>query len=430
MLLNNFDCKNAKPRNKKYRLFDGGGLYLEITPNGQRYWRLKYRIYEKEKRIALGIYPNVSLAEAREKREEQKKLIKDGFDPAFIRDEKKRLVAFQAEQTFELVTREWYKIWSGQWSKRYASDKLYRLERNIFPEIGHIPITKLKAPDVVACLRKIEDRSAHDMAKRALQTIAQVMRYAVQTGRIERSFVPDLRGALIGRKSTPFAAITPDEIPELLKAIEASNEKLFRQTTLCIKLMMLTFVRTRELTEAPWNEFNFEKAEWVIPAERMKMRKAHVVPLSRQALEILNELKTISGKRTYVFPHISNPRKTMSNNTILTALKFMGYKGRMTGHGFRALAMTTIKEKLDYRHEIIDRQLAHLPKSSVDRAYDRAQFLPERREMMQKWADYLDGLSHNVTKEVKWKYATSVMHKYATILGYNNSANVNGYHFS
>lgn len=390
MTLTVFDCKNAKPLNKKYKLYDSGGLYLEVTPNGGRYWHFKFRVHGTEKRLALGPYPEISLSEARNKRDIEKRLLKDGFDPALLRQEKKHLARFQATQTFELVAREWHDVHGKRLSPSYSKEKLSRLERDVFPAIGNVPITKLKAPHILECLRKIEGRNANEMAKRVSQICGQVMRYAVQTGRIEYNFMPDLRGALVGHKSVSFASIEPDELPDLLRAIESNKARLFRQTVLALKLMLLTFVRTGELINASWNEINFERAEWTIPAERMKMRREHIVPLSRQSLDILQELKVLNGKRDYVFPHISNPRKPMSNNTILMALGRLDYKGRMTGHGFRALAMTTIKEKLGYRHEIIDRQLAHVPDNAVDRAYDRAKFLPERHEMMQRWADYID----------------------------------------
>ncbi len=393
MKLTVLKCKNAKPLDKPYKLFDGGGLYLEVLPNGGRYWRLKYRVRGKEKCIALGVYPAVSLQEAREKREKEKKLLQEGFDPMLARREKKQLATFEANQTFELVAKEWHTARYERWTSRHADNILRRLELDVFPEIGSIPITMLSAPHVIACLQKIEKRDAHEMARRASQVCGQVLRYAVQTGRIKHNFIPDLKGALVGRQSVPFAAIEPDEIPALLKALNTNDARLFGQTILATKLMLLTFVRTSELIEAKWDEINFEKAEWIIPAERMKMRRLHVVPLSRQAVKLFEEQRKRSGKRDHVFPSIPRPRKPMSNATILKGLERIGYKGRMTGHGFRALAMTTIKEKLGYRHEVIDRQLAHVPGSKVDRAYDRSKFLPERQKMMQDWADYLDGLA-------------------------------------
>jgi integrase len=387
-------CKNAKPRDKAYKLNDGRGLYLEITPNEGRYWRFKYRLHGKENRISLGTFPDVSLVEAREKHRQELKLLESGVDPSLARKEEKRLASYHAAQTFETVAREWHSQYSVKWSTNHAENILRRLDLNVFPFIGHLPINLIKAPDVVSCLKKIEGRNAHEMAKRCMQICGQVMRFAIQTGRIEYNFMPDLKGCLIGHKPVSFASIEPDELPELLRAIEHNKARLYRQTILAIKLMLLTFVRTSELIEAKWNEFNFEKAEWIIPAERMKMSRVHTVPLSRQSVAILHELKALNPNREFVFPSIPRPRKPMSNNTILMGLSRLGYKHRMTGHGFRALAMSCIKEKLRYRHEVVDRQLAHVPKNAVDKAYDRAMFLTERREMMQRWADYVDMLSN------------------------------------
>lgn len=392
MKLTNLTCKNAKPSDKPYKLFDGGGLYLEVMPNGNRYWRFKYRMHGKENRISLGSFPDVSLTDAREHHRQELKRINDGIDPSLERQKKKRLSSIEAAQTFEAVAREWHSRYTSRWTKRYSESLLRRLEQNVFPDVGNVPVDQLTAPDVVTCLKKIEDRNAHEMAKKCQHLCGQVMRYAVQTGRIKYNFMPDLKGCLVGRSVVSFASITPDELPELLKAIECNKARLYRQTILAIKLMLLTFVRTSELIGAKWDEINIEKAEWVIPAERMKMKKEHIVPLSTQALEILGELKQMNGKREHVFPSIPRPQKPMSNNTILFGLGRLGYKHRMTGHGFRALAMTTIKERLGYRHEVVDRQLAHVPRKSVDKAYDRALFLSERHEMMQEWADYIDKL--------------------------------------
>lgn len=392
MKLTNITCKNSKPSDKPYKLFDGAGLYLEVMPNGNRYWRFKYRMHGKENRISLGSFPDVSLVDARERHRQELKRINEGIDPSLERQKKKRLSSIEAARTFEAVAREWHSRYEARWTKRYSESLLRRLDQNLFPEIGNVPVDQLTAPDVVTCLEKIEARNAHEMAKKCQHLCGQVMRYAVQTGRIKYNFMPDLKGCLVGRSAVSFASITPDELPDLVKVIEHNKARLYRQTILAIKLMLLTFVRTSELIGAKWNEVNFEKAEWVIPAERMKMKREHIVPLSSQALEILSELKQMNGKREHVFPSIPRPRKPMSNNTILFGLGRLGYKYRMTGHGFRALAMTTIKERLGYRHEIVDRQLAHVPKKAVDKAYDRAQFLSERCAMMQHWGDYLHGL--------------------------------------
>lgn len=393
MQLSDFACRNAKPQPRIYKLFDGGGLYLEVMPKGSKNWRLKYRYLGKEKRISFGSYPQVSLLKAREEREAAKKELKNGNDPSALRQQELRLAKYNAQQTFELIAREWHKEYYDRWSEGHAKDILRRLEADVFTQIGRMPISQVTAPVIYSCVKKIEDRGAQELARRALQMIGQVFRYATITGRAQRDLTIEIRGALKKQNKGHYASIKVGQLPDLVKALNANEARLYRQTILSIKLLMLTFVRTRELIEAPWSEFDLEKSVWNIPAERMKMRNPHIVPLSRQAVEMLKELQGINGKRKYILPSISKPNKPMSNNTILKALERMGYGGEMTGHGFRSLAMSAIKEKLNYRHEVIDRQLAHLPRNKVDRAYDRAEFLEERTKMMQDWADYIDSLS-------------------------------------
>lgn len=393
MALTDLACRTAKPKDRAYKLYDGQGLYLEVSPKGGRYWRMKYQLHQKEKRLSFGIYPQVSLLEARQKREAAIELVRQLIDPAITKKEEKRLAAIKAAQTFELVALEWHEHYKNdKWSEGHASDILYRLKKDVFSQIGNYPIDKLTAPILFNCIKKIEDRGAKDMARRALQYCGQILRYAVVTGRAERDFTSDMKGVLKKRTQGHFASIKVEELPTLVKKLNHNEARLFRQTVLAIRLMLLTFVRTKELLEAKWSEFDFEKNEWHIPAERMKMRRPHLVPLSRQAIAILKELEELNGKREFVFPSIPRPRQHMSNGTILMALDRMGYRGKMTGHGFRALAMGTIKEKLRYRHEVIDRQLAHVPANKVDKAYDRAEFLQERKKMMQRWADYIDSL--------------------------------------
>jgi integrase len=272
----------------------------------------------------------------------------------------------------------------------------------MFLEIGNVPVSDITAPRLLAAIRKIESRGAHEVAHRALQTCGQVFRYAIGTGRGERNPAAELKGTdtLMPVKRTHYAALDASELPDFLKALKENEARLYLQTRYAIELLMLTFTRTGELINAKWSEFDLEGRVWTIPEERMKMGKSHIVPLSKQAVEVLKKLQAINGKRDWVFPNQTDSKKAMSNNTILFALSRLGYKGRMTGHGFRALAMSTIKEKLGYRHEVVDRQLAHAPRNKVDAAYDRAKFLPERRKMMQQWADYIDSLAsgQNVIK--------------------------------
>jgi len=393
MPLSNTACKNARPLSRAYRKADGGGLYLEVMPTGSRYWRLKYRFGGKEKRLAFGVYPEVSLALAREKREAARKLLAAGTDPSSAKREHRQRSALNAANTFEVVAREWHKRNFERWTPRHAQEIVHRMELDIFPEIGKRPIAEISPLHVLNALRKIENRGAHEMARRAMQYCAQAFRYAIVTGRTDRNPAADLKGALKPTRHAHYASLEPKELPEFLNALEHNDARLFVQTRLAIRLMMLSFVRTSELIKSTWDEFDLDAAVWSIPAERMKMRKPHIVPLSKQALAIVRELHRLNGTRDWVFASAAKPRQHISNNTILKALERLGYKGRMTGHGFRALAMTTIKEKLNYRHEVVDRQLAHAPRNRVDAAYDRTKFLDERRKMMQEWADYLDALA-------------------------------------
>ena len=393
MSLTDSACKNAKPVEKAYKKADSQGLYLHVMPNGARYWRLKYRFMGKEKTLALGVYPETTLAEAREKRDAARKLLAAGIDPSLEKQKQKQLAAISAETTFEAVACEWHALNTEKWSKNYAADILHRMEADVFPALGAVSISTITAPQLLAVMKQVEKRGALEITRRLLQTCSQVFRYAIVTGRMDRNPAADLKGALKPPKKEHYAALEAKDLPEFIQALERNDARLYQYTRHAIKLMMLTFVRTSELINASWEEFDFEAKQWNIPAERMKMRKPHIVPLSRQALEVLEAQKELTGKWQWIFPNQVRPIKSMSNNTILKALERMGYKGRMTGHGFRALAMSTIKEQLHYRHEVVDRQLAHAQRNSVDAAYDRAKFLGERKKMMQDWADYLDAVA-------------------------------------
>ena len=390
MVLNDLTCKKAKAAEKPYKLSDSQGLYLHIMPNGSKNWRMKYRFQGKEKLLSFGPYPLISLSEARQKRDDAKKLLLEGVDPSRAKKDEEIQARLNAATTFEAVALEWHSNHLDRWSASHGKTLIHRLKTDIFPEIGLRPINEITPPELLEVIRKIEERGAHEIAHRAIQTCGQVFRYGIVTGRTERNPAADLRGALRPVKKGHYAALETDDIPQFLQDLERNDARLYQHTRLAIKLLMLTFVRTSELIGAQWSEFNFAKREWTIPAERMKMRRAHIVPLSKQAVDILNELRVLSGNREHILPSQVNPRKHMSNNTILKALERMGYKGRMTGHGFRALAMSSIKERLGYRHEVVDRQLAHAPANKIDAAYDRAQFLDERHVMMQKWANYLE----------------------------------------
>lgn len=387
------EVETAKPKATTYRLYDGLGLYLEVRPNGKKHWRHKYRYTGKERRLVVGPFPEISLLEAREKRDQARKLLATGIDPITDKKDRRNAILAKAAITFEVVAREWHDTYKDRWTARYRKDIMHRIEMDIFPKIGKLPTADIRPSQLISTLRHIEDRGAHVMAQRALQYCGQILRYAVITERADRDFTPELKGALKPFKRGHYAAIDAEDLPEFLMSFERNEARLYAQTQNAIRLLMLTFVRTGELIGASWNEFNFESKEWVIPAERMKMKRPHIVPLANQTIELLKKQKTLTGKWEWVFPNVAYPKKHMSNNTILGAIRRLGYKGRMTGHGFRALAMSTIKERLGYRHEVVDRQLAHAPANKVDAAYDRAKFLDERKVMMQECADYLDKVS-------------------------------------
>jgi integrase len=399
--------RNAKPDNKPVRLFDAGGLYLEVAPSGGKWWRFAYRFGGKRKLLSLGVYPDVPLASrtekdkqtgkletikgARERRDDARALLAAGIDPSAARKERKREAVARAEGSFEVVAREWYGKQSRTWVASHSRDVLRRLEGNLFPTLGALPIATITAPVLLATARKIEHRGAHDLAHRVLQVASQVFRYGVATGRCERDPAPDLRGALTPHKAKHQAAVTVEELPALLTAIDKYHEIGDKLTGHALRLLALTFVRTSELIGATWSEIDVDGATWIVPAARMKMKSEHVVPLSRQAIEILRDLRAIGGGSRFVFPG-RNPDKPISNNTLLFALYRLGHKGKMTGHGFRAVASTVLNET-GFRADVIERQLAHVERNAVRAAYHRSEYLPERVKMMQQWADMLDALS-------------------------------------
>jgi integrase len=397
MKLNDKLCRNAKPKQKPFKMADGGGLYLLVQPDGAKYWRLKYYYLNKEKLLALGVYPLVGLADARNRRDEAKKLLSGGKDPSAFKKDEKREAIRTAYNTFRSVAFEWHENQLGKWTPKHGANVMKKLEADVFPHIGCRPIAEIDPPELLnSVLRKIEKRGALDVAARVKQICGQIFRYGVATGKCKRDPSADLRGALKIGKTKHYASLDIKEMPKFLSVLEKNDCRLFARTRRAIRLLMLTFTRTTELIHAEWDEFDFEEGIWEIPAERMKMGNPHIVPLSKQAIAVLKEQREETGhiNTPYIFPSQIYPKDPMSNNTVLFAIGRMGYKGLMTGHGFRALAMSTIKERLGYRHEVVDRQLAHAHRSKVDRAYDRAQFLDERTVMMQKWADYLDEVAN------------------------------------
>lgn len=396
--LTDIQPRKAKPRDKPYKLSDGGGMYLLINPDGSKYWRMGYRFAGTERLLAFGKYPEISLADARKARSAARDKINAGVDPSQAKRIEKKNKAAADANTFEAVAREWHANKLETWQQRTAANVLHRLEKDVFPLIGKQPIAEIKAPVMLDVLRQIEKRGALDMAKRQGQVCGQIFRFAIASGKAEDDPVPSLRSALKHSAKGHHAAITPDELPEFIRAFEKIEGRMFMPTKVMFRLMMMTFVRTSELTETPWSEVDLENESWVIDWHRMKMGKKKVNPrkvnhhvfLPRQGWELLRELQTITGGNKYLFPNQRDHKKPATNFGILAALKRMGYSGKMTGHGFRSLAMGVIKERLGYRHEVVDRQLSHASGDTYGEAYDRALFLDERKAMMQQYADYLD----------------------------------------
>lgn len=386
---------NAKPKDKPYKLADEKGMYLLISNTG-KYWRMDYRFDGKRKTLALGIFPDVSLINAREKRDEARKLLAGDppADPSQKRKVEKSERAANQNNTFELWAGKWWQHWSVGKSERHAAYVKRRLESDIYPAIGKKPINDISAYEIVDAVKEIAERGAVDIAKRAHQTIGQVFRYAIAHGReskATRNPAIEIKPSDIieTRKKVNYARVDVSELPNLLRAID--NSKSHPVTRLAVKLMALTFVRTTELIGARWAEFDLDAAQWRLPAERMKMKTPHIVPLSTQAIDLLKSLKELTGYGVMLFPNQNNHTKPMSNNTILKALEVMGYKGRMTGHGFRGLASTALHEQ-GYDHMHIELQLAHQERNETSSAYNHALYLKQRAVMMQKWADYLDEL--------------------------------------
>lgn len=389
-MLTDTEIRNARPGDKTLRLYDTRGLYLEIAPKGGKGWRLKYRIDHKEKRISLGVYPDVSLKVARERRDEARKLIADGVDPSLHRQAKKKATEVKAANSFEVVAREWFGRYSANWAQSHSKTVLRRLERDIFPWLGSRPIAEITAPELLAVIRKVEGRGALETAHRELNICGQVFRYAVATGRAERDPSGDLRGALPPVKTRHLAAITdPSRVGELLRMIDNYQGGLVVRCAL--RLAPLIFVRPGELRHARWEEIDLEGAEWRFIVSKTKTD--HIVPLSRQAITILQELQPLTGRGDYLFPSGRSTQRPMSENAVLAALRALGIdKEEMSGHGFRAMARTLLDEELGVRPELIEQQLAHAVKDPLGRAYNRTKHLKERHLMMQQWADYLDDL--------------------------------------
>jgi integrase len=391
MALNDTKIRNIKPSEKQLKLFDGGGLFLFVTLQGSKLWRLKYRHEGKEKLLAFGAYPEISLADARQRRDEARKQIANGIDPGAVRKAQKQSETAETE-TFEVIAREWYNKFNPMWTPGHATAIKSRLERDLFPWIGKRPIIEIKAPEILTTLRRVEDRGALESAHRIRTIAGQVFRYAVATGRAEHDPSVDLRGALPQPREKHHAAITdPKEVAPLLRALDGYQGHFIVKCAL--RLAPMLFVRPGELRHAEWVEIDLDEAIWNIPGSKMKMKEPHLVPLSKQAVDILRELQPLTGASKYVFPSGRSFARPMSNNAILAALRRMGYdKDTMTPHGFRAMARTILDEVLQVRPDFIEHQLAHAVRDPNGRAYNRTAHLLERRKMMQQWADYLDEL--------------------------------------
>lgn len=389
--------ENAKPKDKPYKLFDGGGLFLLVQPDGRKYWRLKYRFAGKEKLLAIGVFDDkgkhgVTLAQAREEKIKASRLLADGKDPGLERKQEKLTKQNAAASTFKAVAIEWRDKKAISWSASNLDKITWLLDKNLTPWLGARPIADISAPELLQVLRKIEDRGAHETAHRAKQVCGQIFRYAIATGRAERDPAADLKDALAKHKTKHHAAITePKELAVLLRAMDNYSGSLIVRSAL--KMSSLLFVRPGELRHMEWAEVDFEAATWNIPADKMKMKQPHLVPLCLQALELLNELQPLTGRGKYVFPSERGQSRPMSENTVNVALRTLGYDGNtQTAHGFRATARTLLDEILGFRPDYIEHQLAHEVKDPNGRAYNRTAHLPARKDMMQTWANYLDGL--------------------------------------
>jgi integrase len=389
MPLTDIRVRNTKPTDKAYKLADGGGLYIEIKCNGSKLWRLRYRLAGKENVFAIGKYPVVGLAEARVARDAAKKLIRDGIHPSHHRKLERVRQVHEHANTFEAVAREWIAHNAGHWTAKTLQQRQHILERDVFPEVGSLPARQVSPAHVLSIVKKVEKR-APAMAVLVNQAIGAVCRYAMVTLRADIDPTNPLRGSLRPRQVEHHKPLSRDEIPDFIRALEAYPG--YFSNKIALHLMLLTFVRTTEMLEAKWSEFDLGAALWRIPAERMKMREPHNVPLSRQAVELLKKLHALKGNGEYLFPNRSNLHKPVSRGVLWKAVASMGYQGHFSPHGIRATASTILNE-LGFRPDVIERQLAHTERNKVRASYNRAEYLEERRVMMQQWADLIDDMT-------------------------------------
>lgn len=393
MTLTDTKIRTFKIPDKPTKLADGGGLFLYVTPAGKKYWRMNYYIDRKAKALSFGEYPGITLQRAREKRMEARRLLDEGIDPGALKKAAKEAERAEITEAFRNVAKEWHETRTGDFTEKHRGTVMFRLEKYVFPILGDKHINRIEPQDVLALVRPIDQQGHNETARRLLQIIAQVYRYALIIGRAERNPANDLSGALRPRRVTHRAAVTePKKVGQLLRNID--NYEGYFPIICSLRLAPLVFVRPTELRAAVWSEFNLEEREWRIPAARTKMKQMHIVPLSTQAMQILEELHPYSGTSKYLFPSIRSDVKPISNVTMLDALRRMGYaQDEMCTHGFRSIASTLLNE-LGYNRDWIERQLAHGERNDVRAAYNYAEYLPQRRKMMQEWADYLDTLKN------------------------------------
>ncbi|MHA7844724.1 tyrosine-type recombinase/integrase [Serratia sp. D1N4] len=390
MPLTDIKVKTAKPMEKAYKLADGGGMYLLVKPNGSKYWRLKYRFAGKEKMLSIGVYPDVSLADAREKRKEARKTLASGGDPGEVKKAEKLSQKLSIANTFEAIAREWHQHKADRWSLRYREEIIDTFEKDIFPHIGKRPIAEIKPMELLETLRRMEKRGALEKMRKVRQRCGEVFRYAIVTGRAEYNPAPDLATALATPKKTNFPFLSVEELPHFLRDLAGYTGSIITKTA--TQIIMLTAVRTQELRFARWQDIDFEKRLWEIPPEVMKMKRPHIVPLSEQVVNLFLSLKPITGAYPLVFIGRNDRTKPISKESVNQVIELLGYKGRLTGHGFRHTMSTILHEK-GYNSAWIEMQLAHVDKNAIRGAYNHAQYLDGRREMMQWYADYLDGLA-------------------------------------
>lgn len=380
----------AKPKEKPYKLSDGGGLYLEVAPNGSRYWRMKYRINGKEKRLSFGVYPIISLAVARDEREKAKRVLATGGDPGEVKKAGKLAQKLSIENTFEAIAREWHKSKADRWSLRYRDEIIDTFEKDIFPFIGKRPIAEIKPMELLETLKRMEKRGALEKMRKVRQRCGEVFRYAIITGRAEYNPAPDLASALTPPKKQHFPFLTAQELPYFLTDLAGYTGSIITKTA--TRIIMLTGVRTQELRFARWQDIDLDKGMWNIPPEVMKMKRPHVVPLSTQVVDLFDSLKPITGAYPLVFIGRNDHRKPISKESVNQVIELLGYKGRLTGHGFRH-TMSTILHEQGYNSAWIETQLAHVDKNTIRGTYNHAQYLEQRREMLQWYGDFMDGLA-------------------------------------